>query len=340
MAHNPLDVVWILLCTVLVIMMQPGFVFFETGLTRTKNSISVAIKNLADFCIVGTIFGLFGYGLMYGQSINGLVGSSQFFFDVGPNSFDQAFMLFQLSFCATAVTIISGAVAERIRFTGYLFAALITASGIYPIVGHWIWAGHDYSGSKGWLENLGYLDFAGASVVHVVGGSAALAAIIVIGPRLGRFDDNQTGSFQGENLTYAVAGTFLLIMGWFGFNGGSLLGTNDLLPLVFLNTIVAGVFGGAAAMVLSWYRESQANTTHIMMGILAGLVAITGSCNMVTTLSAAIIGMIGGGISLFGLYVLDKFKIDDAVGAVPVHFFSGIWGALAVAIFSHPDSFI
>ncbi|MEE9354683.1 MAG: ammonium transporter [Methylococcaceae bacterium] len=340
MANNPLDVVWILLCTVLVIMMQPGFVFLETGLTRTKNSISVAIKNLADFCIVGTIFGILGFGLMYGESINGFVGSTQFLFEAGPNSFDHAYMLFQLSFCATAVTIISGAVAERIRFTGYLIVAFITASFIYPIVGHWIWAGHDHSVSKGWLEALGFIDFAGASVVHVVGGSAALAAIIVIGPRLGRFDENQTGSFQGENLTYATAGTFLLIMGWFGFIGGSLLASDALLPVVFLNTIVAAAFGGAATTALSWFREPQPNIIHIMVGILAGLVAITGSCSTVSTLNAAIIGVVAGGLSLLGTFILEKLKIDDAVGAVPVHLFPGVWGTLAVSLFSNSDSFI
>lgn len=340
MAYNPLDVVWILLCTVLVIIMQPGFVFFETGLIRAKNSVSVAIKNLADFCIVGTVFGLLGYGLMYGTSIKGLVGSSQFFFDVGPNVLDQAFMLFQLSFCATAVTIISGAVAERIRFVGYLATALITASCVYPIVGHWIWATEVHSQSNGWLANIGFLDFAGATVVHSVGGSAALAAIIVIGPRLGRFDENQSGSFGGENLTFAAAGTFLLIMGWFGFNGGSVLATSDLLPLIFLNTIVAGVFGGAATTAITWIRDRQPNIVHIMMGILAGLVAITGSCRTVTTLNAAIIGAVGGGISLCGLHILEKLKIDDAVGAVPVHLFPGIWGTLAVAIFSDRDSFL
>ena len=340
MTNNPLDVVWILLCTVLVIMMQPGFVFFETGLTRTKNSISVAIKNLADFCIVGGIFGFLGYGLMFGDSIDGLIGSSQFLFEVGSNSFDQAYLLFQLSFCATSVTIISGAVAERIRFSGYLFTAFITSSIIYPIVGHWIWAGHDFSKSKGWLENIGFIDFAGATVVHAVGGSAALAAIMVIGARLGRFDDNQSYTFQGENLTYAAAGTFLLIMGWFGFNGGSLLATDDLLPLVFLNTMIAAVFGGAATTLLSWFREKQANIVHIMMGILAGLVAITGACNMVTPLNAAVIGVVAGGVSILGVDVLEKLKIDDAVGAVPVHLFPGIWGTLAVALFCHPDNFI
>lgn len=340
MAYHPLDVVWILLCTVLVIMMQPGFVFLETGLTRTKNSISVAIKNLADFCVVGAIFGLIGYGLMFGDSINGLIGSSSFLFDVGFSPMNQAYLLFQLSFCATSVTIISGAVAERIRFVGYLIAALITSSCIYPVVGHWIWAGHDFSLSQGWLESMGFIDFAGATVVHTVGGSAALAAIIVIGPRLGRFSENNKESFQGENLTYAAAGTFLLIMGWFGFNGGSILATSDLLPLVFLNTIVAGVFGGAAATMLCWIRERQANITHIMMGILAGLVAITGSCSMVTSFNAALIGIIAGVISILSISMLEKFNIDDAVGAVPVHLVPGIWGALAVAIFSHSDFFL
>lgn len=339
MAYNPLDVVWILLCTVLVIIMQPGFVFFETGLTRAKNSISVSIKNLADFCLVGIIFGLFGYGLMFGTSINGLIGSSLFLFDAGSNPLDQASMLFQLSFCATSVTIISGAVAERIRFVGYLITALITASCIYPITGHWIWGIKD-SSQLGWLANSGFIDYAGATVVHAVGGSAALAAIIIIGPRQGRFDEDHDNSITGENYTYAAAGVFLLIMGWLGFNGGSTLATSSLLPLIFLNTLVAGVFGGLATMVLTWNKERGPNIVHIMVGILAGLVSITGTCNMVSTLSAAAIGAVGGGISLYGIHIMEKFKIDDAVGAVPVHLFPGIWGTLAVAIFSRSDSFM
>ena len=339
MVYDSLDVVWILLCTVLVIIMQPGFVFFETGLTRSKNSISVAIKNLADFCVVGIIFGLIGYGLMYGDSLNGLVGTNGFFFDIGSSAWDQAFLLFQLSFCATAVTIISGAVAERMRFYGYLITSIITASCIYPIVGHWIWAGRGFSFSTGWLENLGFLDFAGATVVHSVGGSAALAAIIIIGPRMGRFDDSRPGSFGGDNPTFAAAGTFLLIMGWLGFNGGSVLATSELLPLVFLNTMVAGVFGGIATALVAW-RNNQPNMIHIMMGILAGLVAITGACDMVSTLNAAIIGIVGGWTSLIGLHVLEKLKIDDAVGAVPVHLFPGIWGTISVALFGNQSNFI
>lgn len=339
MANSPLDVVWILLCTVLVIIMQPGFVFFETGLIRSKNSISVAIKNLADFRVVGIIFGLFGYGIMFGSSLKGLVGTSGFFFDAGPTAWDQAFMLFQLSFCATSVTIISGAVAERIRFNGYVITAVITALFIYPIVGHWVWAGHDHSVSQGWLESLGFLDFAGASVVHSVGGSAALAAILVIGPRMGRFDESWPESFSGDNLTFAAAGTFLLIMGWLGFNGGSLLATDEQLPLVFLNTIVAGVFGGFATTCIAWKNTQQPNIVHIMMGILAGLVAITGSCSMVTTLNAAFIGLIAGWISIAGLKILEKYEIDDAVGAVPVHLFPGVWGTVSVGLFGDETYF-
>ncbi|MGI9287423.1 MAG: ammonium transporter [Pseudomonadales bacterium] len=334
MEYDRLDIVWMLLCTVLVIIMQPGFTFFETGLIRAKNSISVAIKNISDFCVVGTLYGLFGFGLMYGTSVGGLFGASGFFFNSGPSPWHKAFMLFQLGFCATAVTIISGAVAERMRFAGYLIVAAITATLVYPIVGHWAWAGKNNEGVSGWLETLGFVDFAGATVVHSVGGSAALAAIIVIGPRLGRFDGRWSEAFAGHNLTLTAAGTFLLVIGWFGFNGGSLLAANGLLPSIFLNTIVAGAFGGVAATIISWLTSGVPNVTHIMMGVLAGLVSSTASCNSVSPLSAAIIGAIGGAVSLVGLKLLDKLKIDDAVGAVPVHLLPGVWGTLAVALFS------
>ncbi|MGI9293674.1 MAG: ammonium transporter, partial [Pseudomonadales bacterium] len=334
MEYDRLDIVWMLLCTVLVIIMQPGFTFFETGLIRAKNSISVAIKNISDFCVVGTLYGLFGFGLMYGTSVGGLFGASGFFFDSGPSAWHKAFMLFQLSFCATAVTIISGAVAERMRFAGYLIVAAITATVVYPIVGHWAWAGKNSEGVSGWLETLGFVDFAGATVVRLVGGSAALAAIIIIGPRLGRFDGRWSEAFAGHNLTLTAAGTFLLVIGWFGFNGGSLLAANELLPSIFLNTVVAGAFGGVAATVISWLITGVPNVTYIMMGVLAGLVSSTASCNSVSPLSAAIIGAIGGALSLAGLKLLDKFRIDDAVGAVPVHLFAGVWGTLAIALFS------
>jgi len=330
------DILWILVAAALVMAMQIGFCFLESGLVRAKNSINVAIKNLADFCISAAIFWLVGFGIMFGYGSFGLWGTSFFFFDVPDNWWLSAFFIFQLVFCGTAITIISGAVAERMRFGAYMVVAVFTSGLVYPFFGHWAWGGAVAGTPPGWLAELGFLDFAGSTVVHSVGGWVALAAILVIGSRIGRFDDPDR-SIHGHNITFASAGVLILWFGWLGFNGGSTLAMNETVPKIIANTVIGGAFGGLTAMASAYVYYGMARTWAIMNGIIGGLVSVTAACNVISTPSAAIIGGIAGILCFFGIRLLEKLKIDDAVGAVPAHAFCGAWGTLAVAIFGVPE---
>lgn len=331
-----LDIAWILISAALVMLMQVGFCFLESGLVRAKNSINVAIKNMADFCVSAAIFWLLGFGIMFGTSRLGLAGTELFMLDAGDDWWLSAFFVFQLVFCGTAITIISGAVAERMRFDAYLIIALFTSGIIYPLFGHWAWGGAVPGTNAGWLADLGFLDFAGSTVVHSVGGWVAFAAILVIGPRIGQFDDTKR-KIQGHNLTMASGGVILLWVGWIGFNGGSTLAVNGDVPKIIANTIVAGAFGGLAAMLSGYVYYGMARTWAVMNGIIGGLVSITACCNVVSTSSAAMVGSIAGVLCFSGIRLLEKYKIDDAVGAVPAHAFCGAWGTLAVALFGIPE---
>ena len=330
---------WMLLCCGLVFLMQAGFICLESGQVRNKNSINVAIKNITDFCIASTIFWLFGYALMFGDSANGIIGTNHFFFEAKDSNM-QIFFLFQMLFCGTATTLLSGAVAERLKFKSYIILSVMTSALIYPVLGHWLWAIDPITKEPaGWLGQLGFIDFAGSTAVHSVGGWIALAAIIVIGPRLGRFEiehDKRVAQFHGHNLPLACLGTFLLFMGWFGFNGGSALVINDNTPNIILNTAIAGAFGGMAALIYTWIMLPKPNALHIMNGVLAGLVSITATANIMTMNQAIIIGIVGGLLSIYVAELLVKFKLDDAIGVVPVHLAGGIWGTLAVALLGNP----
>ncbi len=326
------NTIWILVCTVLVFGMQAGFCCLESGLVRAKNSIHVAAKNVVDMSLAAMVFWLVGYGLMFGADQSGLVGTSGFFFGAAASPGELAFFVFQVAFCGTAVTIISGAVAERMRFSGYLVIAGVTSAVVYPIVGHWAWGGTLATSATGWLEAAGFIDFAGSSVVHSVGGWVALAAILQIGPRLGRFGEGGR-PIQGHDMPLAVLGTLLLWFGWFGFNGGSLLGATDAAPLVFTNTLLSGAAGGLASLAVSWRAQGVPRVEHIAMGVLAGLVAVTASCNAITPAAAATAGAIGGVLCFGTAALLERLHIDDAIGAVPVHLVPGIWGTVVVALF-------
>ncbi|MGK0290224.1 MAG: ammonium transporter [bacterium] len=334
--NGTLDIIWILICTGLVIVMQAGFCCLESGLVRSKNSINVAIKNLADFCVVSLIFWMFGFALMFGDSYGGWIGVSGFF--VGNDSSPRllAFFLFQLVFCGTATTIISGAVAERMKFAGYLLIAIIVSAFIYPVIGHWIWGGTESQVMTGWLAKIGFIDFAGSTVVHSTGGWVALAAIILIGPRLGRFTEKQ--SIAGHNLPMSTLGVFLLWFGWFGFNGGSTFSVSKNIPLILVNTSMSAVLGGVTGIILSWNRFHQFKIKHIINGCLAGLVSITASCHIMTPLLSGIIGIVGSLICFGVTHLLERFKIDDVVGAVSVHCGGGVWGTLAVALLGNPTA--
>ncbi|MCZ6733710.1 MAG: ammonium transporter, partial [Gammaproteobacteria bacterium] len=332
-----LDVAWILVCAALVMLMQAGFSCLESGLVRSKNSINVAAKNFADFCLSSAIFWLFGFAFMFGATYGGVFGTSGFFFDETANPWLMAFFIFQLGFCGTATTIVSGAVAERMRFTGYLVIATILSAVIYPIIGHWVWGSAGGATPGGWLEGMGFIDFAGSTVVHSVGGWIALAAIIIIGPRIGRFGKNAV-PIHGHDIPIVTLGVFLLWFGWFGFNGGSTLGLTPEVPTIIVNTTISGAFGGLVALGLSWRMTGRPDVTMIMNGSLAGLVGITASAHIMAPWAAVSIGCIAGVVMYGVTELLERLELDDVVGAVPVHLGAGIWGTLAVAIFGDPEA--
>ena len=337
---DTVDIAWLLLCAALVLLMQAGFTALESGLVRSKNSVNVAIKNFANFLIAASLFWIFGFGLMFGEG-DGLIGSSSFLFD-SDAPFLTAFFLFQLGFIGTATTLISGAVAERMRFAGYLVLATFVAAVVYPVFGHWAWGSVSLIGSNdgrdGWLKALGFMDFAGSTVVHSVGGWVALAAVIVLGPRIGRFGAGAV-PIGGHDLPVTTLGVFVLWVGWYGFNGGSTYALTPDVPSIILNTSLAASFGGLVASALTWLRDRRPDVVTIMNGSLAGLVGITASANIMTSWQAAVVGGAAAVVMQGATILLERWHIDDAVGAVPVHLAAGIWGTLAVALLGDVDAF-
>jgi len=332
---NNIDLLWLYVCSALVFLMQAGFLCLESGLTRRKNSINVAIKNLADFCLTTVVFWVIGFSLMFGVSNAGWFGSSKLFLDFSLEpTFLSAFFIFQVMFCGAAVTIMSGAIAERMRFSSYLIVTVLVSALIYPLFGHWAWAGLDTGEANGWLNGMGFVDFAGSSVVHSVGGWVSLAVLLIIGPRIGRFpSEGKSQNIYPSNLPLATLGVVLLFIGWIGFNGGSTLALNDQVSLIVVNTIIAGSIGAVSAGLLGYVVQNRLNVTQFMNGCLGGLVAITANCFAVTTPVAALIGLVGGMITIGVEELLENRKIDDAVGAIPVHLGAGIWGTLAVGLY-------
>jgi ammonium transporter len=332
------DIFWVLICAGLVFLMQAGFTCLESGLTRSKNSINVAIKNITDFGISTILFWTLGFALMFGTSYNAWIGSTGFFLPLEEGTWPTAFFLFEVMFCATAVTIVSGATAERLRFRSYIIVSIISSGLIYPTFGHWAWNGSQNGVFSGWLGMLGFVDFAGSTVVHSVGGWVSLAALLVIGPREGRFPQNgMHKKIHGSNLPLSVLGVLLLWIGWFGFNGGSTLALNDRVAGIITNTFLAGAAGSMATLAIGWPIRRRADVELLIFGSVAGLVAITASAHAVNAIWAIAIGGIGGIVMLGVEYLLEYFHIDDAVGAVPVHLGAGIWGTLAVAIFGESE---
>ncbi|MEQ8536126.1 MAG: ammonium transporter [Coleofasciculus sp. D1-CHI-01] len=333
-----IDILWLLVCSGLVFLMQPGFMCLESGLTRSKNSINVAIKNLADLGISIALFWAFGYAFMFGTSVLGWIGSTHFFVHVETTPRLAAFFLFQAMFCSTATTIVSGAVAERMKFRAYLILAGLVSGLIYPLFGHWAWNGIDLDVSVGWLEQLGFVDFAGSTVVHSLGGWVSLASLMIIGSRTGRFPDHlPPRKIHGSNLPLSVLGAMLLWIGWLGFNGGSTLSLNEQVPSIIVHTVLAGIAGMMAAGMVSWYRCQLPEVESLINGSLAGLVSITACCHVVTSPASVIIGAVGGIIATLMSSWLERWRIDDAVDAIPVHLGGGIWGTLAVALFGQPE---
>jgi ammonium transporter len=339
--ENPtvaINTVWLLFAACLVFLMQAGFLCLEAGLTRKKNNINVAIKNLADFGVTTIFFWLVGYGVMFGLSGNSLFGVSEFGIDLTSAPPETiAFFFFQVMFCGTAVTILAGAIAERVKFGAYLFLAFIGATITYPIFGHWVWNGINIGEKGGWLGQLGFVDFAGSSVVHSVGGWISLAVLLVVGARTGRFPKGKPAQkIPGSDVPLATLGVMILWFGWFGFNAGSTLGMNDQVPRVMVNTVIASSAGMVGALAIGWFIRGRAEIDLVLNGVLAGAVAITANCHAVSTASAVLIGVVGAVVMLIVDNLLIRLKIDDAVGAIPVHLAAGIWGTLAVGIFGDP----
>lgn len=327
------DLLWIMIAAFLVFFMQAGFALVETGFTRAKNVANIMMKNMMDFGLGTVFFWAVGFGIMYGTDAFGLFGTSNFFLseaiteDGTLNSWLYGEWFFQAVFAATAATIVSGAMAERTKFTGYLLYTVFITALIYPVVGHWIWGG-------GWLSDIGFHDFAGSTVVHSVGAWAGLVGTMILGPRIGRFVNGKTRQIAGHSVALGTLGVFILWLGWFGFNPGSTLGADVSFARIAVTTNMAGAGGAIAAMIISWVITGKADLGYTLNGSLAGLVAITAGCAVVSPFSALLIGSIGGSIMFGGTRLLERLKIDDPVGAIPVHGMAGAWGTIAVALFA------
>jgi Amt family ammonium transporter len=336
MVQSHADYVWTLVCAVLVFFMQAGFAMVEAGFTRAKNAINIMMKNLMDFSMGTISYWAIGFGLMFGASKTGFFGTTGFFlsdFELGGDPWVLAFWMFQVVFAATAATIVSGAMAERTKFTAYLVYTAGVTAFIYPIFGSWAW-GSLLNGS-GWLEGLGFIDFAGSTVVHSVGGWAALAGAMILGPRLGKYTkEGRIKPILGHNIPLAALGVFILWVGWFGFNPGSTTAATKDIAMIFVNTNLAAAAGAVLAMIVSWMKFGKPEVGMSLNGALAGLVGITAGCANVTPASAVIIGAIAGILVVFSVLFFDKIKIDDPVGAVSVHGVCGAWGTFAAGLFN------
>ncbi len=327
---------WTLVAATLVFFMQAGFAMVEAGFTRAKNAINIMMKNLMDFSVGTLAYWAIGFGLMFGTNASGFLGSSGFFlsdFTLDGDPWVLAFWMFQVVFAATAATIVSGAMAERTKFSAYLVYSFFVSALIYPIFGSWAW-GSLFHGN-GWLENLGFIDFAGSTVVHSVGGWVALAGAMVLGPRLGKYTkDGGIRPILGHNIPLASLGVFILWVGWFGFNPGSTTTADTSIAMIFVNTNMAAATGAVVAMIISWIKLGKPEVGMSLNGALAGLVGITAGCANVTPGSSVIIGAVAGVLVVFSVLFFDKIKIDDPVGAVSVHGVCGAWGTLAAGLFN------
>jgi Amt family ammonium transporter len=332
-----IDTGWTLIAAVLVMFMQAGFAMLTAGFSRSKNACNMLMKNLMDFCFGTIAYWAVGFGLMFGAG-NLLFGQSGFFLIDSGNTFAslswsrvplECKYFFQLVFCATAATIVAGAMAERTKFIAYVFYSIAITAIIYPIVGHWIWGG-------GWLAELGMWDFAGSTVVHSTGGWLALTGAIMLGPRTGKYNpDGSSNVMAGHSIPLATLGTFILWFGWFGFNPGSTMALVSDIAHIAATTNLAGAAGGISAMITSWWMFKKADVSMALNGVLGGLVSITASCAFVSAGSAIWIGIIGGVLVVLGVVFIDQYlHVDDPVGAIAVHGICGTWGTLALGLFA------
>ncbi len=341
-----LDTLWVCIAAFLVFFMNAGFALVESGFCRRKNAVNILAKNLVVFAIATIAYWAVGFGFMFGNG-NLFIGTSGFFLGGADNSpatgeaykgiFDainwatvplEAKFLFQLVFAGTAATIVSGAVAERIKFVDFLLFSFVLVAISYPITGHWVWGG-------GWAQKMGFWDFAGSTVVHSVGGWGALVGAALLGPRLGRYTEGRVNAIPGHNMSTATLGCLILWLGWFGFNPGSTMNADgNLIAHIAVTTNMGAAFGGLAATVVAWVYLGKPDLSMIINGILAGLVSVTAPCAFIDVPSAAVIGAIGGAIVVFAVGFFDALKVDDPVGATSVHLVCGVWGTLAVGLFA------
>ncbi len=325
--------VWFLIGAALVFWMQAGFAMVETGFTRAKNAGNILMKNLMDFCIGTVVFILIGFGLLLGEDVVGLIGKPGFDIFTNYAEFDWSNFVFNLVFCATTATIVSGAMAERTKFLSYCIYSAVISALIYPIEAHWIWGG-------GWLAQLGFHDFAGSCAIHMVGGISALIGAKMLGPRIGKFTKDKDGkiikvnAFPGHNLPIGCLGVFILWLGWYGFNGAACTSVEQL-GSVFVTTTIAPAIATVVCMIFTWIKYGKPDVSMCLNASLAGLVAITAPCDVTDVTGALIIGAVAGLLVVFGVWLLDyKLHIDDPVGAVAVHCLNGIWGTIAVGLFA------
>lgn len=325
--------VWFLIGAALVFWMQAGFAMVETGFTRAKNAGNIIMKNLMDFCIGTIVFIIIGFGLFLGEDMVGLIGKPGFDIFTAYESFDWSNFVFNLVFCATAATIVSGSMAERTKFLSYCIYSAVISAVIYPVEAHWIWGG-------GWLSDMGFHDFAGSCAIHMVGGISALIGAKILGPRIGKFNRDKSGkvikvnAFPGHNLTIGALGVFILWLGWYGFNGAAATSVEQL-GSIFVTTTIAPAVATVSCMIFTWIKYGKPDVSMCLNASLAGLVAITAGCDVTDALGSIIIGAVAGVLVVFGVWLLDyKLHVDDPVGAVAVHCLNGIWGTIAVGLFA------
>lgn len=335
--HSEIYAVWFLIGAALVFFMQAGFAMVETGFTRAKNAGNILMKNLMDFCIGTIMFILVGFGLLLGEDLLGIIGKPGFDIFTAYESFDWSNFVFNLIFCATAATIVSGAMAERTKFLSYCIYSGIISALIYPVEAHWVWGG-------GWLSKIGFHDFAGSTCIHMVGGVCAFVGAAMLGPRIGKFIKDKSGkvtkvnAFPGHNLTIGCLGVFILWLGWYGFNGAAAQSVPEL-GSIFLTTTVAPAVATVVCMIFTWVKYGKPDVSMCLNASLAGLVAITAGCDVTDALGATVIGAVAGVLVVFGVWLLDyKLHVDDPVGAVAVHCLNGIWGTIAVGLFATPTA--
>ena len=333
LVDEKLFAVWFLIGAALVFWMQAGFAMVETGFTRAKNAGNILMKNLMDFCIGTVVFILIGFGLFLGEDLVGLIGKPGFDIFTAYADFNWSAFVFNLVFCATAATIVSGAMAERTKFLSYCIYSAVISAFIYPIEAHWIWGG-------GWLAQIGFHDFAGSCAIHMVGGISALIGAKMLGPRIGKFTKDKTGkivkvnAFPGHNITIGCLGVFILWLGWYGFNGAAATSVEQL-GSIFVTTTVAPAVATVVCMVFTWIKYGKPDVSMCLNASLAGLVAITAGCDVTDVAGAIAISAVSGVLVVFGVWLLDyKLHIDDPVGAVAVHCLNGIWGTIAVGLFA------